>query len=252
MSTRIAHVSDLHFIPRQHEQALALAKSVQEACPDMLVITGDLTRRGTTTEFAAAASFLDQFSMRKLVLPGNHDIPVPGVLERFTSPFRRFRSFFPSEPTFLTSQDVLLVGLNTAVGTQVGVDWSLGRVLRSRLDLVLKALTDDSEDKFKIVATHHPLRQHPLDPVRSRTAGGPEGFQVLAEAGMDMLLHGHLHRHTLTKVAADDRDVYELGASTALSNRERSGPAGYNLVDIDRGNWELRVKVWRDGVYTTL
>ena len=116
------------------------------------------------------------------------------------------------------------------------------------MDLLRKV--DDK--KVKLVASHHPLREHPLDRKRSRTAGGPDGFRELALAGMDLFLHGHLHRHTMTCIPVGSRDVCEVGASTALSDRERFGAAGYNLIDVEERRWELEVKVWRNGAYGTL
>jgi 3',5'-cyclic AMP phosphodiesterase CpdA len=251
MSTRIAHISDLHFMPLLREQAEALMQSVHESFPDILLVTGDLTRGGTSREFAAAAEFLAQFTIRKLILPGNHDIPIPGILDRVGSPFRRFAAFFPDEPAVLETPDLVIVGLNTAVGVQPGLDWSLGRIVRARLDVTVSLLRERNDDKFKIVATHHPLRQHALDPKRSRTSGGPAAFIRLAQAGMRMLLHGHLHRQTVTCVSTEGREVWEVGASTVLSNRERAGPAGFNLIDVDQGRWNLEIKVWKSGRYVT-
>ena len=55
---RIAHLSDLHF--GKHDEALAegLANEVAGQAPDLVVVSGDFTQRGTVPEFEAARAFL--------------------------------------------------------------------------------------------------------------------------------------------------------------------------------------------------
>jgi 3',5'-cyclic AMP phosphodiesterase CpdA len=244
MATRIAHISDLHFPAKASEQVTALGSSIAEVRPDIIVVTGDLTRSGTQQEFCLAKTFLDSLRARKLVVPGNHDIPVPGIWARIFGPFDRFESYFPGSGVIETP-DVLIVAMNTAVGLQPGLDWSLGYVSAKRLDTAASTLAGQRGGRLGIVASHHPYHQHPSDLVRSRTFGGPAAFERLATAGMDLLLHGHLHRTAYRCFATTaGKNACELCASTALSNRERGGPAAYNIIDVENRQPRISVMVW--------
>lgn len=249
MATRIVHLSDLHLPARHPEQPLALQRSIIEAKPDLVIQTGDLTRRGRNAEYRVAAAFLRALPGRKLVVPGNHDVPVPAVLDRMFTPFRRFDRYFPGQPHCLETQDLILIGLNTAVGARFHYDWSLGHAVPERIAPVCRTLQQMKNGRVAIVACHHPLRPHALDARRSATAGGPKAFDMLASAGMDVLIHGHLHRASRVCVDVQGRQVCEVCANTALSDRERAGPSGFNILDVGQGRWTLSVVGWRDGSY---
>lgn len=114
---RIAHLSDIHVVgerygfriesgrsgPRGNErlrQALKQLEALDASDPlDAILITGDVTDAGRSTEWA---EFLDtlashpQLAERVLVLPGNHDVNIvdranPARLDLPTSPNRRLR-----------------------------------------------------------------------------------------------------------------------------------------------------------------
>jgi 3',5'-cyclic AMP phosphodiesterase CpdA len=248
MATRIAHISDLHFPAKSADQVKDLRRSILDRDPNMVIVTGDLTRSGKKTEFAEAKAFMASLHLPAMVLPGNHDIPIPGIFDRMSNPFRRFALYF-SSPTSLETPDVIIVGLNTAVGWQPRLDWSLGYIKSDRVGAAVSLLKAQGRDRLRIVACHHPLHSHPLDPIRSRTCGGEKAFDQLRTAGMDLLLHGHLHRtdcrcHSTTPVV-----TCEVCANTALANRQRGGPAGYNIIDVEEGRWKLTVIEWQNGGY---
>jgi len=250
MVTRLVHVSDLHFPPRHPGQPEALAKSIVDPAPDIVAVTGDLTRNGTRAEFAAAAEFFARLPLRKLVVPGNHDIPVFNPLLRLLAPFSRFdRTFGNPYSPMLETPDVLVVGMNTAYGMRLGLDWSLGRVSPRRLARTVETLRSRKAGRLAIVACHHPLCPNPSDGQRSKTSGGPAAFEALAQAGMDILLHGHLHRAATRRHTVGGRAVFEICANTALSDRERGGGSGYNVITVDQGKWQLVTTGWQGGLY---
>lgn len=252
MATRLAHISDLHFPASNQKQIVSLVESLNELAPDLVVVTGDLTRSGTMAEFARAAEFVDALPGRKLIVPGNHDIPVPGVLARIAAPFARFEHWFGRHAAPLQTEDAAVIGLNTSVGLQPGWDWSLGRAVEGRVAAACAALRAQAPERLRIVACHHPLRPNPLDLRRSRTAGGPAAIAALAAAGMDLLLHGHLHRATSNCAALEGHELCEICANTALSDRPRDGAAGYNIVDIAERRWTVTPQTWEDGRFIPL
>ena len=90
---RIAHLSDIHF-GRVDEQVVARAvEKINELEPDLVVVSGDLTQRARTREFAAARDFLDSLPKPQLVVPGNHDVPLYNVFDRFARPLEKFQRF---------------------------------------------------------------------------------------------------------------------------------------------------------------
>ncbi len=244
LSTRIVHISDLHCPAKDAAQPAALIASIAEAAPDIVAVTGDLTRRARHHEFALAAALVAALPGAKLVVPGNHDVPL--LRERFSRPFARFAEAVGAQPLFLETPEVLLIGFNTAVAASVSVwDWSLGTASPERIAPVARLLADRRGGRLGIVACHHPLRSHALDPRRSHTAGGSAAFAELAATGMGVLLHGHLHRASRTCVDG----VCEIAANTALSDRERAGPAGYNILDVEGGGWRARSVRWDGKAY---
>ncbi len=248
MATRIVHLSDLHFPAKDAAQPDALLRSIGEAAPDIVVTTGDLTRRGRRSEFQAAADFLQALPGHKLVVPGNHDVPL-SMLERMNAPFGRFSLHFGGLEPCEETPDVLVVGLNTAYGIRAAYDWSLGRASAGGVEGVVERLKRKHAGQLALVASHHPLQRTDLDSRRSRTSGGAQAFETLALAGMDILLHGHLHRAMSRCRRIADREVCEIGSTTALSDRERDGTSGYNILDIASGVWRLSVVRWQDGRY---
>ncbi|HEY5046459.1 MAG TPA: metallophosphoesterase [Rhizomicrobium sp.] len=249
MATRLVHVSDLHFPARNRAQVDALVESIKQSAPDLIVVTGDLTRAGRDTEFREATDFMAALPGPRLVVPGNHDVPVPGLSDRLCAPFGRFQQHFPSGDPVLETPDMLVVGMTTAMGIQLGWDWSLGNAGAARVDAVCGILRQKRDSRLAIVACHHPLRPNPLDRRRSRTRGGEKAFDKLAAAGMGLLLHGHLHRATTNCREVNRLQVCEICANTALSDRPRGGSAGYNILDVQQGTWNLTVATWSDGRY---
>jgi 3',5'-cyclic AMP phosphodiesterase CpdA len=57
-------------------EAVAAVKAwVAEHRPDITIITGDITREGAPTEFAAARKWVHRLASEFLIVPGNHDTP---------------------------------------------------------------------------------------------------------------------------------------------------------------------------------
>ena len=112
-STRLLHVSDLHFGGRDAPAIeRALEALIERTSPELVVATGDLTHRGRPEQHAAAAAFLRSLGPPVLAIPGNHDIPYtfPG---RFTRTFTEFeRQWETTEPVY-RSPTLHVVGLNS-------------------------------------------------------------------------------------------------------------------------------------------
>src|SRR4051812_33482571 len=95
----VAHLSDLHFGRHDAATAEALLESLQEQQPDLVIVSGDLTQRARRSEFAEARKFLDRIATAKLVVPGNHDVPLFNLLRRALTPFKHYEDHIaPIDP----------------------------------------------------------------------------------------------------------------------------------------------------------
>src|SRR6185437_1430701 len=86
----VAHISDLHF--GRHDTAIvdALIAQFGEMRPHLVVLSGDLTQRARSAEFAQAKKFIDRIGAPVVIVPGNHDIPLYNVMRRFFSPLEKY------------------------------------------------------------------------------------------------------------------------------------------------------------------
>ncbi|MGB0083806.1 MAG: metallophosphoesterase [Rhodomicrobiaceae bacterium] len=117
--TRFALLADLHFgsVPEGLEKQLHA--DLERLRLDLIVIAGDITLRSRQREFEHARAWLETLRAPLLLLPGNHDLPVWNLVERFTRPFARYwRSVgHPLMPVF-EDERVVVVGLNTTARWQ--------------------------------------------------------------------------------------------------------------------------------------
>ena len=112
----IAHLSDLHFGRHEIHVEEALHASLVAAQPDLVAISGDFTQRALRSQFAAARRFLDRLSMPKLVVPGNHDVPVYDVFGRLFRPLDEYhRVVAPAglPGARLVDEEIAILGLST-------------------------------------------------------------------------------------------------------------------------------------------
>ena len=70
----IAHLSDLHFGRTEDKVVAALLADLERHRPDLVIISGDLTQRARSHQFAEARAFLSHIPAPALVVPGNHDL----------------------------------------------------------------------------------------------------------------------------------------------------------------------------------
>src|SRR4051812_42090198 len=75
MTTRLFHVSDLHFGREDAAAVARFAEIVRAERPDAVICTGDLTMRARSREFAAATDWLKSLGVPVTIEPGNHDLP---------------------------------------------------------------------------------------------------------------------------------------------------------------------------------
>ena len=230
----VAHLSDLHF-GRIDDSVLApLRAAVHSAAPDLIAISGDFTQRAKRTQFAAAREFLDSLEPPKLVVPGNHDVPLWNVARRFLTPFARYREFISPdlEPEY-QDDEMIVIGVNTARSFAHGE----GRINARQVNRIVRRLAAAPAPLIRVIVTHHPFDLPPGVEERRLLGRARVAMIELARADADLFLSGHLH----LSHASQSAERYGIEGHSALivqagtvSKRGRGELPSFNLLRIQR------------------
>lgn len=248
----IAHLSDLHFGRVNAALLEPLTEFLHAAKPDVLVVSGDLTQRAKSEEFIAAKAFLDTFSMPKIIVPGNHDVPLYNVFRRFFSPLKRYQRHITTDmEPFFVDDEIAVLGINTARS----LVFKGGRVNREQLARV-RARLDPLDDKLvKVLVTHHPF-DLPADMDKDDLVGrARKAMKEFANCGVDVLLGGHMH--TSEAVTTDNRykhgaySALSIQAGTATSTRQRGEANSFNILRVECDRVEVEEIGWaaEEGIF---
>ena len=221
---QILHISDVHFgPPHLSELSAGVLAFIEDLEPDLVVISGDLTQRAKPRQFQEARQFVDQIPVRSLVVPGNHDVPLYRVWERFLNPYGAYRRHFSEElePVY-RDDELLVVGINTAHG------WTFkdGRIRLRRLLEVAQVLEEAPPGVLKVVVAHHHLIPPPWFGTQRVLTNAYEAMDLFTSVGVDLVLSGHLHQSFI----GNSEEFYPQGrppvvilhSGTTTSNRGRA------------------------------
>ncbi|QUD88281.1 metallophosphoesterase family protein [Phenylobacterium montanum] len=232
MSIRLAHLSDVHFGGENPGACAAALEIVERFAPDLVAVTGDLTLNGLPREFEAARAWLDRLPGPQLVTPGNHDTPYWNIPLRALVPFNRYNRFIgPPQHTKFLCDGLCAHAVNSARGAQPRLNWSKGAI-DLRLVTAVIAEMAAAQGALKVFACHHPLIDPDGAPVTGSVRRGDAAARLLAEAGIDLILTGHVHNPFALAVPGSTGRSYAIGAGT-LSLRTRGTPASFSLIEAD-------------------
>lgn len=244
MTTRLFHISDVHFGIENRAALDAVAQAISNEKPDLLVCTGDLTQRARHSEYAAAAEWFGSLRVPVWLDPGNHDMPYFNPIERFWDPYRRYRHLrqLVAVDQFETD-DLVLVPLRTTVPAQRRWPWSDGVVTGAALEEAQARLWSlGPQTRHVIVTAHHPLHGPKMEGPNA-TIGGDGAMAELVAAGMNAILTGHIHRPFNEFRGEPGCRAQVIGAGT-LSHRLRHGaPPSYNVLTCSRGEDAIEVEL---------
>ena len=219
----IAHLSDLHFGKIAHDEIVPhLVGEVNRAQVDLVAVSGDLTQRARPHEFEAAAAMLRAFEAPTLVVPGNHDVyPWWRPVARLMKPCARFERHITNDlaPTFEHDAGVSVLGLNTAVGRTV----KSGRIAADDLLRMEHYFRERAPETFKVLVLHHHLTKiQGLGP-HDVAKRAQRALKIASEAGVDLILCGHLHISHIepVEVIPSEHRLVVASAGTATSTRGR-------------------------------
>jgi 3',5'-cyclic AMP phosphodiesterase CpdA len=231
----IAQISDLHFGRHSPAAAEDLLASLRAAGPDLVVVSGDFTQRARSAEFIQARHFLNQIAQPKLVVPGNHDMPLYNLFRRLTTPLASYHAYI--SPVGLTGdlfrdEEIAVLGLNTARR----LTHKSGRISMEQIAQIRRTFADAPPELFKAVATHHPLGFPRGERPRGLAGRSEPALETIAAAGVHLLMSGHHHRALSgeREIGTGARgSVLILHAGTAISTRVRGNEGNsYNLLRV--------------------
>jgi 3',5'-cyclic AMP phosphodiesterase CpdA len=238
VTTRIAHLSDIHFGGELAEATEAALGAVDAFDPTFVAVTGDLTLNGLPREFRAARSWLDRFRQPLVVTPGNHDTPYWNLILRALVPFDRYRRYIgPAEQTGFDAPGLSVRTLNSARGAQPRPDWSKGAIALGKLQHI------EWTEGARVFACHHPLVDIQGAPVTGGVRRGGRASVLLAEAGVELVLTGHVHVPFALPLSLATPGCYAIGAGT-LSVRTRGAPPSFSAITITDADFEVTVQAW--------
>jgi len=230
----LIHLSDLHFGKVDPAIIPALLDFIRVTKPNLVAISGDLTQRARTAEFLEARSFLDAIPFPKIVVPGNHDVPLHNVFARLFHKLDRFRHYVSEDlEPFYVDDEIAVAGVNTARA----LTGKNGRISRRQLADLRARFATVPPAHIKIVVTHHPFDLPPgvegdRVVLRARVA-----MKILAQISVDMLLAGHFHvagtSRTTTRYKIGNYSALIVASGTTTSIRGRGQPNSLNVIQIE-------------------
>ncbi len=234
------HLSDIHFGLEDNKALDWVKQEIAERRPSAVAITGDLTMRARSREYAAACHWIQSLDVPVTVEIGNHDMPYFNLIERFFAPYRRFRAIQGLIEREIDLPGIAIVPLKTAVRAQPRLNWSKGWVSRSALRKCLAALDALPQGTKALVTVHHPLREVGTKGT-ALTANGYKALCEIAQRPVAAVLSGHVHDPFDLMENTVHGPVRMIGAGT-LSQRVRSTPPSFNEIAWDGAHLKVRVR----------
>ncbi len=277
---RIAHLSDMHF-DGSAELAAGLAmlmRRVRSVEPDVVVVTGDLTADGRPSELDAVAEALAGLDpIPRVVIPGNRDLaasvgvpgdarpsPVDSDLDYFLalepalslgldaeaapseggpaeSPADRFAARFGGLESVFAGDLVHIVGVD-----------SNPRLRSESLERAARSLRRARPGALRVFALHHGLLPVPGRKVREGDLAHRAGdvLALLTDLGVDLALHGHVHRAHAWRVSDGRHDLVVASAGALVNDGRRD--ASFLEVVAEGGRLEVRRRSVATGRSTLL
>lgn len=227
----MAQISDLHFGCTSEAAVEALLRSLDEAAPDLIIASGDITQSATVPEFMQAQAFFAQLPAPVLSIPGNHDLP--GMdLTRFVNPFGRYKRFIGEDlnPTFV-SPLVHIEAINSARMILPHWNWANGSVSRRQCARLVASFSAATA-AWKMCVLHHPPMNSKDFPLEVALFNRARFLRVIKAQKVDLVLAGHQHHAFVEPEASGGHTTLFVNASTATSVRTRRQPNGFNLLEF--------------------
>jgi len=246
---KLIHVADIHIGATSEALLEAATDSIRQQQGAALVVSGDLTQRGSREEFRGARDWVDAQGLPAIVVPGNHDTPLLHAGHRLLKPFARYTEHFGDLTRPLGAGRARLLPLNTARGWQSRTNWAEGSVNLTHLEDLLTHET--KPDDVPIIFCHHPFTHLKDADRRTRTRSGEDASARLAGSPFQLLMTGHVHTPHAERVHSGKHSYLAVSAGT-LSHRLRLAPPSYNVLEIAAEGVTISPFSYVDGAFAPL
>lgn len=203
---------------------------------DHIACTGDLVNIALPAEFLLARQFLEDLGTPETVsfVPGNHDAyvrsAVPIVAKTFapwTADDATGQSTFPY---LRRRKGIALIGLSSAIPTAPLL--ASGRVGGTQREQFAALLDRTKEEGLpRVVMIHHPPHRTGATPARG-LMDARECEALLRRHGAELVIHGHNHRLSLSRLSGATGVPIVGAASASAAGGTRTHRAAYNLYEI--------------------
>lgn len=241
---------------RSHNMELLarLVADLRAQNPDHIAMTGDILNIGLAAEYPLARAWLETLGLPEDVsfVPGNHDAYVRSVMALLARTFAHYiegdepkaegeRLF----PYLRRRGPVAIIGLSSGIPTlPFMASGKLGTKQSAALRRML--LATQEEGLARVVLVHHP--PHRIGAPAARGLIDAKRFErVIADAGAELVLHGHNHSASVSHIAGPDGGrvpVVGVPSASAQYSRHKSayhlfefsgGPGAWNITGRSRG-----------------
>jgi 3',5'-cyclic AMP phosphodiesterase CpdA len=235
----LMHVSDLHAGPPFNATLAAkVAEEAHERKPDLLVVSGDLVQRADfRKQWKVITAYLKSLPEPRLIVPGNHDVPLFNVFNRLFRPMVVYqRHISPNLTPVFERPGLMVVGGNTAHGwTSDG-----GHMSKEAMQAMEQAFNRCPPDTCKVAVLHHHVINPPGHEGRNKINNADEVVQLLDRCGVDLLLCGHIHMSYVGTTLDVNNDlqsgtiICQSGTTTSRRGKRReAGKNSYNVIVIE-------------------
>ncbi|MEM2636987.1 MAG: metallophosphoesterase [Candidatus Korarchaeota archaeon] len=226
---RIAHISDTHigndtffFSKKATKRGLKL---INEAKPDIVIHTGDITGHGLLEEYEMAKK-LFRFKCPFLAVPGNHDSENVGY-ELFFK-FYGHRGF--AEEFEKNGEKFYIVGVDTTIP-----DSPDGRVGEGGLEFIRESFENAPKNGVRILTMHH----HIIPTFHSgrefcTVSDGGDLLQLIIDMDINVVLSGHRHSFTVRSVKINGKKTVVINAGSLSQITRGFEGHSFNIVDISK------------------
>jgi 3',5'-cyclic AMP phosphodiesterase CpdA len=214
--------------------------------PDHVALTGDLVNIGLESEFVTAQRYIQRIGAPEFVsvIPGNHDAYVRSSFSYMAATASPWMTGDGVDavvfPYVRVRGDVALIGLSSGVPTApLLASGELGERQREALRLALTEV--GQKGLIRVVMIHHP--PHIRGASFGRGLRDSKAFErVIAEAGAELILHGHNHRFSVIDFKTPTGKAPVVGvASCSAVPGSINHRAAWHMYEISREGKGARI-----------